>query len=90
MCSFSFIATHYEHKIPDMFPWTTYPNEMTVHHGPERKRLREEMESVLELLRAAKAYDDEKGIPDCESEEKKVFLRKIAAIVGLENDPVLN
>ena len=37
-----------------------------------------------ELLRKAKAYDEMTGQPDCELDEKRLALKKIAEEMGVE------
>ena len=50
-----------------------------VYNGPTR----EQFEEFLELLRAAKKFDEATGQPDCELEEKKSFIRKLAEHLGV-------
>lgn len=45
---------------------------------------REQFEELLKLLRAGKRYDEATGQPDCELEDKKKLLRKIAEQIGVE------
>jgi hypothetical protein len=48
--------------------------------------LKEEVESLKKLLKAAKIYDDETGQPDCEIEEKMDMIKKYAESLGVDLD----
>ena len=41
-------------------------------------------EDFLELLRKARKYDEEHGEPDCELDEKRQALKKLADQLGVE------
>ncbi len=44
---------------------------------------------MKELLKRAKDYDIRNNEPDCEIEEKMEFLKKVAALVGINLDEIL-
>lgn len=60
---------------PDVKPYVPPP-----YNGPTK----EQFEELLELIRAGKRFDEKTGQPDCEIEEKKAYLRKLAEWVGVE------
>lgn len=53
---------------PNLVPTTLYPN----------------VDFFNELLKKAKAYDEMTKQPDCENDEKKKALKKIADELGIE------
>lgn len=52
------------------------------------EKLREEMEELKELLKAAKRFDEATGQPDCEMDEKIELIRRVADMVGVDVDEV--
>lgn len=50
------------------------------YNGPTK----EQFEEFLNLLRAAKKFDDITGQPDCELESKKDLIRKMADRLGVD------
>lgn len=50
--------------------------------------LKREIESLKELLLAAKKYDKETGQPDCEQDKKVEIIKKVAEALGVNMDEV--
>ena len=50
--------------------------------------LKKEVTDMKELLKRAKIYDEKNNEPNCEIEDKMDFLRKVAALVGVDLDDV--
>lgn len=46
--------------------------------------LRDEVESLKRLLKAAKIYDEETGQADCEVDEKVEFIKRLAKILDVD------
>jgi hypothetical protein len=99
MCVVSMIGDHYrdkwEPKYPDWVKWpeptrTVQPfNPIPVITRQEFDDLKREVLEMKELLKRAKAYDEQNNEPDCEMDDKVALLRKIAALVGVSLDDVL-
>lgn len=93
MCTVSNIVDYGRTTIPQRYPWigdqTFAPIPPPSPTQAEFDALKREVESLKELLRAAKKYDDDTGQADCESDEKIAALRKIAELVGVSLDDVL-
>lgn len=45
---------------------------------------KEQFEEFLELMRAAKKFDEKTGQKDCEAESKIGWMRELAAVVGVD------
>lgn len=95
MCVVSNIGDHYGR--PDGWPWqpviptvpTTIPKDFRdiwrEHvENAEIADLKKRVEALEELLRKGKEYDAATGQPDCELDEKKEALRKLAEQLGVE------
>ena len=85
MCVLSMIGDHYTDKF-NSYPSTLWSN------GPTREEfelLKREVQEMKELLKRAKAYDEEHNEPDCELAEKMEKLRKVAELVGIDLNDVL-
>lgn len=65
---------------------TTFPNAVTQEQFDELKK---EVEELKLLLARAKKYDENNNEPNCEIEDKMIFLKKVAALVGIDLDAVL-
>lgn len=52
--------------------------------------LKREVEIMKKQLEGAKEYDKKNNEPNCEIEDKMELLKKIAALVGINLDEVLN
>lgn len=65
-----------------------FPNGTTINIPPppqaEIEKLRNELEALKKLLKAAKIFDTETGQPDCEHAEKVATLKRIAEWVGVD------
>ena len=98
MCTVSMIGDEFNKTVPDWVrpyvapsnpeiigePWQPLPFPPHQVTRREFEALREEVSELGKLLRAAKAYDDATGQPDCETEEKLAALRKLADLMGVE------
>lgn len=91
MCVISMIGDEFSKTIPRDHPWTNpfkdSTGTVTLITGPTQEefdKLKKEVESIKKLLQAAKIYDEETGQPDCETDEKMAFLRKLAEFLGVE------
>lgn len=98
MCTVSMIGDFYRDKWKDwdpMRPLIPQPIPGQVIPAPEITKqefdeLRKEVQDMKELLRRAKIYDEENGETDCEIDEKMDLLRRIAKLVGVDLEDVLN
>jgi hypothetical protein len=83
---------------PGIYPGTSPapyspPGPVIIHQQSPISReefdaLRRDVLDMKELLKRAKDYDERNGEPDCEIDEKVAFLRKVAALVGVDLDDV--
>lgn len=92
MCAVSFVGDSYKRHFEDIYPkgpiWP-YGSKPDAPYGPtkaEFDELKAKVEEMIALLKAAKQYDVLTGQADCQMEEKMAFLRKIAALVGVNLD----
>lgn len=86
MCVVSMVMDYYSDKwyerlqrplnIPPMPKWPPYT--------PEPRLTEEEVKEFRELLRRAREYDKKNNEPDCELEEKKEKVRKLAEELGVK------
>jgi len=56
----------------------------------EFEQLKAEVLELKELLKKAKVIDEALGTPDCETEEKFELIRKVAELVGVDLEDVIN
>lgn len=56
----------------------------------EFEELKAEFKEMKELLKKAKILDDTLGTPDCENEEKFEMIRKLAKVLEVDLEDVLN
>ena len=96
MCTVSMVGDDWSRRIPQAYPWVqpAINPTSTVYAGQtvqfayvsqyEFDKLKSEVESLKQLLIAAKKYDDETGQPDCEVDEKVELIRRIAQLVGVD------
>lgn len=81
------VGDHFGKKWEDQYP-TVLPNTtITYVSGITREEfeaLKKEVQDVKELLKKAKAYDEETGQKDCEMEEKIALLKRFAEFVGVD------
>lgn len=99
MCYVSYVGDDYRdnfpkrwpHIVPQVPPWTEDPWK-TVPVVPvtqeDLQKLKEEIEALKNMLKAAKIYDEKTGQKDCEMENKIEFIRQIADMVGVSMDDV--
>lgn len=80
MCVVSMIMDHYRDKWAPMVPQQPFvwPVPYTPPITPE------EIAEFRRLLDRAREYDRRNNEPDCELEEKKEAIRKIAKALGIE------
>ena len=81
MCVVSMIV---DHGIERMKYWTTPSTTTNPVFYPSTDTLKELGFTISELMRKAKAYDEEHGEPDCELDEKKETLQKLADQLGVK------
>lgn len=88
---------------PHPAPWRTWPNgtpfvpagkqagfpSPDVPTQEQIDKLTQELEAVKKLLKAAEKFDVATGQPDCESEEKVAFLRRLAELLSVDLSEVL-
>lgn len=79
MCVYSMIADHYRQKWEPLVQPLIFPQYPPV--APAISP--EEVAELRELLRKAREYDKRHSEPECELEEKKVALKKIAEALGV-------
>jgi hypothetical protein len=90
MCVVSAIGDHYGHKwkpfvqpvAPATEPWPVTRQEF--------EWLKRELEIVKEMLKLAKKYDLEHDEPDCHTEDKVEILKKMAELLGVDLEGVLD
>jgi len=97
MCVVSMIGDDYwKRHIPSSYP--SFPadnlsrsefNLWKSAHEEEVKKLREELEAMKKLLRAAKIFDAATGQPDCEVDEKVQFIKTLAEFLGVDLEDIL-
>lgn len=79
MCNYSFIADDFSRRWDLPATWPTQPAV-----PPPNLPTRQQVEELIELLKAAKKVDDAMGQTDCEVEQKKQLLRQLAKHLGIE------
>jgi hypothetical protein len=94
MCAVSMAGDFYRdkwnqtpHPFPTPLPLYTLPPPPVTRE--EFDQLKREVLDMKELLKRAKKYDEDNGEPNCEIEDKMDFLRKVAALVGVNLDDVI-
>lgn len=88
MCVYSMIMDHYYDKWKDLVPNqpTVWPPDQFPPAYPTYPQVlpgQAELDEFRELLRKAREYDKKNNQPDCELEEKKEALQKIADALGI-------
>ncbi len=84
MCVVSMVMDHYTEK------WFR-PYQIDFSNPPTRQEfddLKKDVLEMRELLKRAKIYDEENGQKDCELEEKKEIIRKVAEAVGIDIEEI--
>ena len=89
MCVVSMIGDHFHDK------WNQpYYKEITTNISEISKKdfddLKKEVLEMKELLKKAIKYDKDNNEPNCEVEEKLETLKKVAALLGVDLNDVLN
>lgn len=85
MCVYSMIADHFidkwqpRYEPPAQFMPLVFPPPVEINQLTD-----EEVAELRKLLERAKEYDRRTGQPECELEEKKETLRKLARQLGVE------
>lgn len=86
MCVVSNISDFYQKQFPEQ--WPLVPSN-PVYPIPEISRaefdqLKREVESLKLLLKQAQKFDEDTGQPECETETKIAFLKKIATALDID------
>ena len=92
MCIVSMISEDYYQKYPQRWPempipTVSTPSILTISGHPtlaDFEALRSEVESLRTLLLKAKKFDKKTGQENCEMGEKVEFVKKLAAMVGVD------
>jgi hypothetical protein len=96
MCVYSMVADHYGDEWQRR--WDKWLEEQRNNPPPPQPIIpvpplvtpplvtQEEIDMLERLLEKAKKYDKEHNQPDCEMEEKKELLRKLAEKLGINLD----
>lgn len=77
MCVVSMVMDYYQDKWERQY---IYPTQPTFPTFPSK----EEIKEFRELLERAREYDRKTGQPNCELEEKKDAIKKLADNLGIE------
>lgn len=84
MCVYSMISDHFYDK---WNPWPNYPEPWKPNpyapQPPVKIPSKEDIDEFYKLLERAREYDKRTGQPDCDLEDKKVKLRKLAEELGI-------
>jgi hypothetical protein len=93
MCVVSMIGDHFHDKWKQ--PNYVQQFEQIKIDGPSISKedfdsLKKEVLEMKELLKKAIKYDKDNNEPDCEVEEKLETLKKVAALLGVDLNDVLN
>jgi hypothetical protein len=88
MCVYSMIVDHKIYEWERRGPWLTYPDDNPVApYAPTVSAITpEEIEEFRRLLNRAREYDKANNQKDCEMEEKKEKLKKLAEELGVVID----
>lgn len=93
MCVVSMIGDHFNEKWEPFKPYVNPYNQLPFQPSVSRQEfeaLKKEVEEMKKLLIKAKKYDARNNEPNCEIEEKMDFLKKVAALVGIDLDEIIN
>ena len=90
MCVVSMVGDHYSNKWEKEFPKLNEKDFRLDLLQAQLDLLKKEVEEMKELLSKAVQYDTEHNQPHCEIEDKLNTLKKIAELVGIDLDDVLN
>lgn len=87
MCAVSMIMDHYWDKWPKPNPTPHWPQPNPLQpYIPPNLPTAEEIEEFRKLLERARKYDKDNNEPDCELQEKKDRLKKLADELGIKID----
>lgn len=93
MCVVSMVGDFYQDKFEPFKRYIVDPNPAFTNFPPitriEFNALKKEVETMKELLKRAKLYDEENGEPNCEMEDKIKFIKEIAKFVGVDLADIL-
>jgi len=103
MCVVSNIGDYGGGTIPPRYPWV-YPHiqpwidpSRTIgwpgDNQPTQEdfdALKKEVQALKKLLRAGKEFDEATGQADCENADKIAIIRKLAELVGVDLEDVLD
>jgi len=88
MCVISMVGDFYSDKWKPQLGGPLFTTTIQGVSKEEFDALRKEVLEMKELLKRAKAYDTEKGEPNCEQEEKIKILKKVAEAVGVSLEDI--
>lgn len=88
MCVYSMVADHYWDKWKDRQPFTPVAPDPPggPYPAPVPAISPEEVEEFRKLLDRAREYDRKNNQPDCELDEKKARIKKLAEDLGVRID----
>jgi hypothetical protein len=90
MCMMSAVGDSWRETAPNRWPNIPMTPNPTFVFNPsfvtkeEFDALKSEVEELRALLRAAKAFDEATGQPDCEVDEKVELIKRVAEAVGVD------
>ena len=91
MCVVSMIGDHYNDKWNQPYYQDLFNRESSLKEfKKEFLELKKEVEEMKIFLKRALDYDKKTAQPHCETEEKIKILRKVAEIVGISLEDVLD
>jgi len=98
MCAVSYVGDYWQTTLPKKYYWEDIQPFVHQPYAPnppaiskeDFDALKKDVEELKKLLKAAKAYDEAVGEPDCEMEDKVALIKKIAKIVGVDMSEIFN
>lgn len=99
MCFVSYVGDSYGEKFPKKYPWLDGMQQASgtstaggFVYGVTRtefEALRDDVKEMKEILISAKLYDESNAEEPCFKEEKVELLRRIAELVGVDLEDLL-
>lgn len=93
MCAVSFIGDRQNGIWKESYPkiWETVSTPAVTKKDlkllatkEEVEKLRQELEALKKLLKAAKIFDEEVGEPDCKQDNKVAIIKKMAELLEVD------
>ena len=88
MCVVSNVGDYWKDRLPNTYPWINpNPSQPFLYNQPTREefeQLKQEIQELKLLLKAALRYDEKTNQPHCEQEEKIALIKKLAEYVGVD------